>query len=69
METKGSEKSNPDSLKQAMEAVAEMLRSATALICRAIGKQPILKMTMLAAIALIALHFFSVITIPFAPFY
>jgi len=69
METKGSEKSNPDSLKRAMEAIAEMLMSATALIRRAIGKYPLLKMTVLAAIALIALHFFSVITIPFAPFY
>ena len=43
METKGSEKSNPDSLKRAMEAIAEMLMSATALIRRAIGKQPLLK--------------------------
>lgn len=68
MDTNGSEKSNPDSLKQAKEAVTETVKSATAPIRHTIGKHLLLKMLVLAVIALIALHFLSVITIPFSPF-
>jgi hypothetical protein len=68
MDANGSEKSPPDSLKQTREAVTETLKSATAPIRSTIGKHLLLKMLVLAVIALIMLHFLSVITIPFAPF-
>lgn len=68
MDTDGSEKSNPDKIKQAGVAVTETLKSATAPIHRTIGKHLLLKMLVFAVIALIVLHFLSVITIPFYPF-
>ena len=68
MDTDGSKKTNPDSLKQAKEAVTERVKSAIVPIHRTIGKHLLLKMLVLAVIALIALHFLSVITIPFPPF-
>ena len=68
MDANGSEKSNPDKIKQAGVAVTETLKSATTQVRRSISKFLSLKMLVLAVIALIVLHFLSVITIPFAPF-